>query len=230
MKHADLKLDTVYADQQGRPLLVVSLDKVDKPSRGYGSRAIRDHGQFSGSFGVVIIRTSFASRSHDLDALTEAAATLRGARPEKEGSVGEFPVLVESTRNIVEEWDDHLVRLHAETEREQAAATQRARAQQVRADHINRITALLPDNMEARNMHDGSDFAQLRLDHLLALLEAARAVAGSPEDAPTSPFSGRDLALLAAGFDEAVKSLTYQDGTPVEVAEVTNPYRKQAQA
>lgn len=36
----------------------------------------------------------------------------------------------------------------------------------------------------------------------------------------------RDLQLLAEGWDQCVKSLRYEDGSPVEIVEVTNPYRK----
>ena len=35
----------------------------------------------------------------------------------------------------------------------------------------------------------------------------------------------RDLQLLAEGWDECVKSLRYEDGSPVEIVESTNPYR-----
>ena len=36
----------------------------------------------------------------------------------------------------------------------------------------------------------------------------------------------RDLQLLAEGWDKCVKSLRYEDGSPVEIVSDTNPYRK----
>ena len=36
----------------------------------------------------------------------------------------------------------------------------------------------------------------------------------------------RDLQLLAEGWDKCVKSLRYEDGSPVGIVESTNPYRK----
>lgn len=36
----------------------------------------------------------------------------------------------------------------------------------------------------------------------------------------------RDLQLLAEGWDQCVKSMRYEDGSPVEIVEATNPYRK----
>ena len=36
----------------------------------------------------------------------------------------------------------------------------------------------------------------------------------------------RDLQLLAEGWDQCVKSMRYEDGSPVEIVESTNPYRK----
>ena len=35
-----------------------------------------------------------------------------------------------------------------------------------------------------------------------------------------------DLQLLAEGWDKCVKSLRYEDGSPVEIVSDTNPYRK----
>lgn len=36
----------------------------------------------------------------------------------------------------------------------------------------------------------------------------------------------RDLQLLAEGRDKCAESLRYEDGSPVEIVEATNPYRK----
>lgn len=39
-------------------------------------------------------------------------------------------------------------------------------------------------------------------------------------------LSERDLQLLAAGWDAAVKAMTYEDGSPVEVTKNANPFRQ----
>lgn len=38
--------------------------------------------------------------------------------------------------------------------------------------------------------------------------------------------NGRDLQMLAEGWDECVESLRYEDGSPVEIVSDSNPYRK----
>ena len=38
-------------------------------------------------------------------------------------------------------------------------------------------------------------------------------------------LSARDLDMLAQGWDSAIKSLCYPDGTPVEILSMVNPYR-----
>ena len=40
----------------------------------------------------------------------------------------------------------------------------------------------------------------------------------------------RDLQLLAEGWDKCVKSLRYEDGSPVEIVSDSNPYRKALEA
>jgi hypothetical protein len=37
-------------------------------------------------------------------------------------------------------------------------------------------------------------------------------------------LSRRDYSLLAAGWDAAIKSMRYEDGTPVEIVTNQNPY------
>ena len=48
---------------------------------------------------------------------------------------------------------------------------------------------------------------------------------------PRRPEGGgvnrRDLQLLAEGLDKCVKSLRYEDGSPVEIVSNSNPYRKE---
>ena len=52
----------------------------------------------------------------------------------------------------------------------------------------------------------------------LELVEAVQAL----QNAETTT----DLQLLAEGWDKCVKSLRYEDGSPVEIVGSTNPYRK----
>ena len=40
----------------------------------------------------------------------------------------------------------------------------------------------------------------------------------------------RDLQLLAEGWDRCVRSLRYEDGSPVEIVSDSNPYRKVLEA
>ena len=54
-----------------------------------------------------------------------------------------------------------------------------------------------------------------------------RSAAGvQPQRREGGGVNRRDLQLLAEGWDQCVKSLRYEDGSPVEIVEVTNPYRK----
>lgn len=39
-------------------------------------------------------------------------------------------------------------------------------------------------------------------------------------------FTIRELQIAAVGWDAAVAACRYEDGTPVEFAEVVNPYRE----
>ena len=39
-------------------------------------------------------------------------------------------------------------------------------------------------------------------------------------------MNARDLSLLAAGWDAAIAAMRYEDGTPVEIVGMVNPYRQ----
>lgn len=39
-------------------------------------------------------------------------------------------------------------------------------------------------------------------------------------------LSRRDYSLLAAGWDAAIKSMRYEDGSPVEIVAMVNPYEQ----
>lgn len=222
MKLSELRLDTVYADREGRPLIVLSLDKFLKPKAhyGYGTRRIRAAGQLDKSFGVVTLRHAYASRPIDIPDLQKVARELTSI-PETEQMLGEYDVSVEVLRNIVEPWEDHLVREHAEATRRRAAAEQAKQEHQARAEQVARIIDLLPEGVNPLGLSAHSKYAQLRLNDLEQILTAAAPVALVPGAA----FTPREMSLLAAGFDAAIASLCHEDGSPVDVVSVKNPYR-----
>lgn len=39
-------------------------------------------------------------------------------------------------------------------------------------------------------------------------------------------LSKRDYQILAAGWDPAIKSMRYEDGSPVEIVAMVNPYQQ----
>lgn len=220
MKHSDLRLDTIYADHDGRPLMLVSLDKFAKSSGSYGSGRVRLMHPHDKSFGVLIVRLSYRFREIGLKELDRITQELRGDLPEREQYRDTYEVRIESLRLITETWEEHLDRQRAEAERKQAAADQAEALRQARADRIKQIENALPEGIQAQ-MADHRNWAQIPLTHLLTLATAA-----TPVDASDgASFTPREMSLLAAGFDAAVASMRYEDGTPVEVAAVKNPYR-----
>jgi len=46
------------------------------------------------------------------------------------------------------------------------------------------------------------------------------------ETNPLSLLTARDRSLLATGWDAAIKSLVYTDGSPVEIVTIVNPFRE----
>lgn len=220
MKHSELRLDTVYADNDGRPLMLLSLDKYVKPKVNYGTRMIRLADQLDKSFGVVILRQGYRSRPTDFDDLAEVARELREAVPAKEQMVGEYEVEVESLRLIADTWEGHLKTQREEAERRQASAEKAEALRQARADRIAQIEAVLPEGAKI-TMTVNSGWAQIPLTQLLSLATAAAPV----EIADGSSFTPREMSLLAAGFDAAIATMRYEDGTPVDVVAVMNPYR-----
>ena len=55
-----------------------------------------------------------------------------------------------------------------------------------------------------------------------------RSAAGvQPQRREGGGVNRRDLQLLAEGWDKCVKSLRYEDGSPVEIVSNSNPYRKE---
>lgn len=153
--------------------MVLSLDKVAKSRRGYGTRDIRLMAAHDTSFGVVAIRPAYISRGITLDHLDSEAVKYRRELPTKEAVIGDFEIYVSPLRLIEGTWDDHLIKQHAEAERRQQAQDRARRDRTIRADKIARITTLAPEGVEVKGLSESSDYAQLHLDHLLAILEAA---------------------------------------------------------
>ena len=171
MKLSDLRLDAVYADNDGRPLMVLSLDKVIKPKRYYGAGTIRDVTAHDKSFGVVAIRVAYASRSIPVEALEAEARKYRATRPEKEMVRGDFEIFVSPLRLIVDHWDDHLIKMQAQSDRQQAAIRLAAEKTAERQRLVDRIKPLLPEGVRPQNLDQHHDYAQIRLTDLLAILE-----------------------------------------------------------
>lgn len=217
MKHAELNLDTVYADHDGRPLMLLSLDKFATSSRSVRIRPMELHDR---SFGVLIVRFGYRHIDRGSDELARIAAELRLDIPEHEKHYDTHEVKVESLRLITETWEEHVGRQRAEAERKQAAADQAEALRQSRQDLIEKIKRTIPEGVQAQ-MYDYRGYAQVPLAHLLALTTAAAPVAVNEGVA----FTPREMSLLAAGFDAATASMTYEDGTPVDVVSVKNPYR-----
>jgi hypothetical protein len=171
MKHSDLKLDTVYADHDGLPLVVVSLDKYAKPGRGYGARTIRPRSEHDKSFGVVVVRLSYGRRGNPVEDLVGEAARLRREFPATEGTKDGFEVSVQNLGTIIREWDDHLVVVQAEAERRRQAAEAKARVQAIRTERLAHIRALLPEGIEVSG---DSSRSWVSISHrdLISILEA----------------------------------------------------------
>jgi len=176
MKYADLELDTVYADHDKRPIVVVSLDKVRKPRSqfGYGTRTIRDQTVGDPSFGVIAVRPLHYTRDYSIDELVEIARKHRDPRPESEGHIdGKFEITVILPRLISSTWEEHLEQQKAHEERRQAAVARHVAEIEARREQIARIRGLLPDGVEV-TLDDLRDYAVLSLDDMLKLVEAAR--------------------------------------------------------
>lgn len=218
MKHADLRLDTVYADHDGRPLMLLSLDKFTKPKRPGG--LISTWSSSDRAFGVLIVRCGYRFRAMGREQLARVAEQLREELPARERHYDTHEVAVESLRLIVETWDDYEKRLHREAEHKQAAEEKAEAVRQYREGIIAQISAALPADMPA-TMYDHRSWAQISLKNLLALATAAAPVV----TADGAAFTPREMSLLAAGFDAAIAGMRYEDGSPVDIVSVKNPYR-----
>lgn len=220
MKHSELRMGTIYADHDGRPLMLLSLDKFAKPSGSYGSRRIRRMEVHDKSFGVLIVRLSYRFHEIGLDKLRRIEQELRNDVPDREQHRDTYEVRIESLRLIAETWEEHLESQRAEAERKQAAADKAEALRQSRADIIEKIENALPEGVQAQ-MADYRGWAQIPLTHLLTLATAAVPV----EVADGVAFTPREMSLLAAGFDAAIATMQYEDGSPVDLVSIKNPYR-----
>lgn len=170
MRYSELDLNTVYADRDGRPIALVSLDKFAKPTRGYGSRRIRPLERHDRSFGVVAVRpASYVSALTPENALAEATRQ-RADFPERERVTGGFDVFVCSLATIVRTWDDHLIVKQAEAERARAAAIERREINVTRAAKLERIKSLLPAGTQVAGAPE-RNWVTISLDDLLSILE-----------------------------------------------------------
>lgn len=171
MKHADLRLDTVYVNHDGAPLMVVSLDKVKTSRGGYsGPTSIIEVTEKGKPFGVVTITPAHYNRD-SIDGLTTEAQKYRAARP-TEVSYGAYQVSVTPLRLIVGTWEDHLVQKAEEARFREAKLNEQQRAREVREALQVEIRDLLPEGIDVRGYYADSDYVQISLPSLLKLLKA----------------------------------------------------------
>ena len=217
MKLADLALNTVYADRDGRATVLVSLDKFVSPeSYTFGSSLIRPKLERDKTFGVIAVRATHRGQATHDELLAEASRLAQDT-PAKASYGRTFEVAVVPLASIVRTWVEHLAVVKAEGEARHAANLKRKAEREARAELIARVKDALPNGVTIYT-HEGNDHAQIRLEDLAAILT-------TPAPTLEGPLSARDRALLAAGFDKAVESLVYDDGSPLEVVATTNPFR-----
>jgi len=171
MKHADLRLDTVYVNHDGMPLMVLSLDKVGTSRGGYsGPTSIIEVTEKGKPFGVVTITPAHYNRD-SIDGLTTEAQKYRDARP-TEVAYGAYQVSVTPLRLIVDTWENHLAKKAEEAKRREAKLDAQQRERAARAELQTEIRDLLPEGIDVRGYYADSDYVQISLPSLLKLLKA----------------------------------------------------------
>jgi hypothetical protein len=128
MKHADLRLDTVYSSG-GTPVVLVSLDKF---VRSWDSKAITPAPAGDRYFGVLAVRLPAfgeytAARLSELRAEAERLREYMPTTTVARGAEG-FSVLVENLGSIDAEWGAYLADKATKSQREDAEAERLARA------------------------------------------------------------------------------------------------------
>lgn len=197
--------------------VLVSLDKYAKlKSLAWsGRQPLRLKRDTDKAFGVLVVSKGFRSQVTNDDLLAEVMK-LRANLPEKETFLGEIEVKVVSLASIESDWGAHLAAKKAEADRRAAREQLQQDKRNERAATIARIVSPLPEGIEVTGAYQDRDFVQISHEHLLTILDQRTATSEAKAE------------LLAQGWDAAVASLRYEDGTPVDVVTTVNPYRQAA--
>lgn len=173
MKLDDLRLDTVYADHDGTPLVLVSLDKYVQPKTRFSSGPIRPKDMHDRSFGLICVQPNHTKDVSSAELLAEAER-LRDDIPTKESWGTRIRVRLVVPRLIIQEWGAHVIQVQAAADHRKVKLAEEARARQERSELIARVRELAPAGVEV-TMYDHRDHAQIGLRDLVRILEAGRA-------------------------------------------------------
>lgn len=177
MKRADLQLDTVYADRDDSPLVVIRTDAVVLTDGGWhSSPSIRTPDKFDkpSSHRVLVVKASYRSgRGADavtVEDLLDEARRLRD-EPIAEETHGRIEVRAVTLAAVVKNWDDHLIAMQMQRDAEQEKRRRIAAERAARAESIAELRTLLPDWFTL-TAHDDRDHVQVPLADLLALMRS----------------------------------------------------------
>ncbi|MBN9214724.1 MAG: hypothetical protein J0J04_07910 [Microbacterium sp.] len=172
MKHSELKLDTVYANRDGKPLMLLSLEKfaIVKPHY-HGGRPIRRPELHDRATGVLIAQWA---RWGDIDweAFRGHVAAFQATVDSltRETMASSVEVRVVPTSSVISTWDVHQELKHAEAEAKRAAESRRAEAEAARSGKLKEIARLLPKGVSVRGGAH-TDQVTLSQDDLLTILK-----------------------------------------------------------
>ena len=175
MKHSSLSLNTVYADHDGLPIVLLSLTK-----QSVGGRWDNDPDRFrptrDRTFGLIHVRRAPGARATVAE-LLHAAATLTAA-PTHKGQRVQPGIIADIVmpRLITAKWEDHLHTL--ETERREREEREARRIAQL-AEHdqlISEAKTRLPEGARVHfDPHSGN--VRVSIADLLAILDHQRLIA-----------------------------------------------------
>lgn len=172
MKLADIQLDTAYANRDGQPLVVVSLEKYYASKARFHSTTIRPKQSYDRSFGLVAVTRGFSGMNITMDELRTEAARLREDMPKNESLGSPMVVSVVPLSRIVRTWE---AQAEEDERQRRSIAAQREDAERVAAERtalLARIRNLLPEGIVAFGSPK-RDIVEMRLTDLLSILEGA---------------------------------------------------------
>jgi hypothetical protein len=174
MKRTDLAIDTVYADANGFPIVLIHTEPVvHERSTGWHEpdliRLRRAGDRIAGR--VLAVRPGYRSltemKAEPADLLQEARR-LRADLPERVRG-GRIEVTTVTPASIVEDWASHLAGMEAAREEKAAREDRDAKAQAARRAIASEIAALVPEGMSVRT-YTTRDTAEIAQADLLTLL------------------------------------------------------------